>query len=324
MQTAYFKNIREQILKVVNEANDEIRIAMAWFTSNEILDALLKSIKRGVHVELIILDDPINWLPYAPDFNEFIVKGGTLYIAGRDIGFMHHKFCIIDSTYAITGSYNWTYYAETRNIENIVVSTDEDLVKQYTQEFYRVRDIIQNKATSTPRLTWEDIETMTDANFIDINYEQQAYARAYKLSKTKTIERPKQVVAKPVVQIIDTKRTPISKFNIGIGIDDDFVTFVHIGDKLPQENTEIFYNDRDHRSGINLLVYIGDEQSIRSKVIEGRLDDIVKERTDDNLTIEIKFTLEANGHLHSTIECKQTGKAIDLSHTDAKLVDYED
>ena len=42
---------------------------------------------------------------YAPDFNDFIKAGGTLRIANRDIGLMHHKFCVVDDTVIMTGSY---------------------------------------------------------------------------------------------------------------------------------------------------------------------------------------------------------------------------
>ena len=53
---------------------------------------------------------------------------------------MHNKFCIIDNTTVITGSYNWTVNANT-NDENISVLNDQTTAALYTQEFRRIKDI---------------------------------------------------------------------------------------------------------------------------------------------------------------------------------------
>ena len=51
---------------------------------------------------------------------------------------MHHKFCIVDNNITITGSYNWTYYAESRNIENVLITDDELIANQYEKEFVSI------------------------------------------------------------------------------------------------------------------------------------------------------------------------------------------
>ena len=127
MEQAYFSEIRNKIIPFLNEATDKIQVAMAWFTSSELFGALLDALNRNVDVELVLLDNAINYMDYAPDFNELIKLGGKLRIAGADIGFMHHKFCVIDDKIAITGSYNWTYYVETRNVENIIISDNPEI-----------------------------------------------------------------------------------------------------------------------------------------------------------------------------------------------------
>lgn len=55
---------------------------------------------------------------------------------------MHHKFCVIDDKIAITGSYNWTYYAETRNVENIIISDNPEIVNGYASEFQRLKQAL--------------------------------------------------------------------------------------------------------------------------------------------------------------------------------------
>ncbi len=51
---------------------------------------------------------------------------------------MHHKVWIVDGKIVITGSYNFTNNAETRNSENILILRDSNLAAQFQAEFERV------------------------------------------------------------------------------------------------------------------------------------------------------------------------------------------
>ena len=49
---------------------------------------------------------------------------------------MHHKFCIIDNNILFNGSYNWTYYAENRNRENLILFTElPEVIGDFKKEF---------------------------------------------------------------------------------------------------------------------------------------------------------------------------------------------
>jgi phosphatidylserine/phosphatidylglycerophosphate/cardiolipin synthase-like enzyme len=39
---------------------------------------------------------------------------------------MHNKFCVINNKILINGFYNWTYYAEDRNRENVLIIDGEE------------------------------------------------------------------------------------------------------------------------------------------------------------------------------------------------------
>lgn len=106
MERAFFKEIRSKIISQLEDAKKEVIVAMAWFTSGELFEALLNCRKRKVSVKLVLLDNATNFMPYAPDFNELISAGGIVRIARLENGFMHHKFCVIDGRLVITGSYN--------------------------------------------------------------------------------------------------------------------------------------------------------------------------------------------------------------------------
>lgn len=131
---AYFSNIRSEIISSLSCAKNHIMIAMAWFTNNEFMDELVELIHKGVRIDLILLDDELNHALGA-DFNRFKQEGGNLYLYPKDDKFMHNKYCIVDNCLVITGSYNWTNYAEYRNCENVVISDDNSLIKSYKEDF---------------------------------------------------------------------------------------------------------------------------------------------------------------------------------------------
>lgn len=49
--------------------------------------------------------------------------------------FMHHKFVIIDNKRLLNGSFNWTRQAITGNQENLLVTSDSQLVCLYKEKF---------------------------------------------------------------------------------------------------------------------------------------------------------------------------------------------
>lgn len=52
---------------------------------------------------------------------------------------MHNKFCIIDKNVLITGSYNYTYLAESINNENIIIFRGSiDIINEYSNEFLKI------------------------------------------------------------------------------------------------------------------------------------------------------------------------------------------
>lgn len=320
MDKVYFNNIRTEIIPLLQQAKSQVRIAMAWFTSSELFQTLLECLQRKVSVELLLLDDPINFMDYAPDFNEFIGKGGVLHIVGREYGFMHHKFCIIDNKLAITGSYNWTYYAETRNIENILVTEDESPVKLYNEEFEKLASRIEIASTA-PRLQWSELESQ-NIDFDELNYEIESIA------KVKHTPARKVVKATKTVEVIDIPQKAVSKYNIGLYTDrgEKPDLFIKEGDELPIVFKDIFFNYRDGRQGIRLKLmgWNESEASVHDIVLfDEPLSSIITDRNDWKLNIEIQLTFGINGYLHVTVRCVETGKAIELTYSsNQKLIDY--
>jgi phosphatidylserine/phosphatidylglycerophosphate/cardiolipin synthase-like enzyme len=69
---------------------------------------------------------------YWADLKTFQDKNGKLNIVPTHLGFIHHKFAIIDKKISITGSYNWSINAS-KNKENIVVIDDTNIAKKFNK-----------------------------------------------------------------------------------------------------------------------------------------------------------------------------------------------
>ncbi|MCZ2247193.1 MAG: phospholipase D-like domain-containing protein [Bacteroidia bacterium] len=140
MQTeAVFDNIAERIQQEISKAQKSIFIAVAWFTNKNLFNELVYKAKKGCTVTLIISNDDIN-LNSQIDFEQLLINKSKVYKIGNgDTELMHNKFCVIDYSTVITGSYNWSYKAES-NFENVIItSNDTTLAEQFIAEFNNIR-----------------------------------------------------------------------------------------------------------------------------------------------------------------------------------------
>lgn len=132
--TPYFSSIRLVIMKAIMSAKESIDIAVAWFTNEELFNCLLKRLSDGIRVRLVIINDDIN-NNGGLDFQAFINEGGNLYF-GKNGSFMHNKYCIVDDSIVCTGSYNYTYFAEHSNFENVVcIKNNKNAISKFIMNF---------------------------------------------------------------------------------------------------------------------------------------------------------------------------------------------
>lgn len=324
MEKAYFSGIRNRIIPCLDNATNKIQVAMAWFTSNELFEALINALNRDIDVELILLDNAINYMYYAPDFNEFINAGGKLRIAGAEVGFMHHKFCVIDDSVAITGSYNWTYYAETRNVENIVISDNSDIVMLFSAEFQRLQNLL-SVSSSCARLSWDDIEQRDDVDYRELNYEIEQICEVQNKPVKRFFETKTEVVRTEI------KKTPLANYAIGILALDDkdcefFVPFITQGTKLPYHSSEIeFFFDSKNMTKFPCSFIYGNPDNKKEWYLIKEVDlmQVAKGTSDENLPVRFSMNLDDNGSLRFDVSCAESGQKFTTSTLDSKLVKYE-
>lgn len=130
----HFSNIRNEIIGQLKKANREIKVAIAWLTDEDIIRTLTQRAESGLSVTVVMSESKENFRNISK-WKDFLRNNGKLHIATPK--FLHHKFCIIDNTTILNGSYNWTYFAQS-NEENIVVmqldigkDEDDKLLKQF-------------------------------------------------------------------------------------------------------------------------------------------------------------------------------------------------
>lgn len=131
---AHFQDIQNMIISAIENARVSIRVVMAWFTNDILFNKLLEKHNQGIDVKIVIYDDGVNE-KHGVDLSQ--LPHSKIKRAARG-GLMHDKFCVIDNQIVITGSYNWTNNAETRNDENITVLNDPEQATKYSEEYRRL------------------------------------------------------------------------------------------------------------------------------------------------------------------------------------------
>lgn len=130
--------IKQRIIQEIRNERMSIRAALYFLTDKDLANELAKAARKGVSVELICDQSSAegDWskIEFLAQENIplFVYDGGKTSI-------MHHKFWIFGGHKVITGSFNATKRAETKNHENIVVLDDPAVARQFETEFARVK-----------------------------------------------------------------------------------------------------------------------------------------------------------------------------------------
>ena len=358
---AYFSNIRSEILSLLEHAEKEVLIAMAWFTNRELLNATIQCLRRGVKVKLVLLDDIINHCDFGADFNLFIAeKGSEFYLYPPSMKFMHHKFCIIDGETLITGSYNWTNYAESRNLENIVVSDDSSLIDGYTVCFSKMKKDLQQAKT------FEIVSQAQIPNKVFVSrladFAQEVYSipgselhtyrkhfeekvASAKVELPDSIKSCTEVKASPKPPIQDTKesvvitsvenfRYAVSRYNIGFkaklidqGGKEGLKVMIEKGRPLPYTITRDAKSanagDYDSMSS-SCEFYYGETTDLNTctKFGETLTLNNLPRRKEGEVKFKIVISLDEKGGLSIKFVCTDTGNGVEGKHTNIDFIEY--
>ena len=131
----YSTHIQNEIQKELFKAEHTIKIAVAWFTNELLFQPLLMKLQLGVKISIVLNQDEINDSDSNDiDFSSFVNAGGELRW-NRTGKLMHDKFCIIDDSIVISGSYNWTNKAEYNDESIAIYENEADTLAFYNSKF---------------------------------------------------------------------------------------------------------------------------------------------------------------------------------------------
>src|SRR5579862_8904041 len=108
----------EAIVSELNKAKSTVLVQAYCFTSAQIAQALVDAHKRGVNVRVILDKSQSAENNYV---TAFLQNAEIETFIDTVEGIAHNKIMIIDGHIVISGSFNFTRTAETKNAENLLV-----------------------------------------------------------------------------------------------------------------------------------------------------------------------------------------------------------
>ncbi|XP_019268794.1 mitochondrial cardiolipin hydrolase [Panthera pardus] len=124
-----------RLLGALLAARASLELCLFAFSSPQLGRAVQLLHQRGVRVRVITDCD---YMALNGSQIGLLRKAGIQVRHDQDLGYMHHKFAIVDKKVLITGSLNWTTQAIQNNRENVLIMEDEEYVRLFLEEFERI------------------------------------------------------------------------------------------------------------------------------------------------------------------------------------------
>lgn len=333
MIQAYFNQIQKKILEEINNSNKDIIIAVAWFTQLDLFNAIIGALDRGVNVSLILIKDIINCGDYGLDFSLYLQKGGKLCFVNKRNILMHNKFCIFDGSILITGSYNWTYSAEIRNAENIIITDEGNVCQDYSKYFANLWNQL-TEVNEYSRMSVSDIEAESLIQEYNDIVEEYKCMQEYNVIKSDAInliyESRKNIGINKLATIITqvNRQNPTLKMNIGMrcrikGVDNRTLNIIKQGQKLPFTNTVDTRTAIDNQKRCPCVVLFGNsiDAAKNRELLKIELDNLPQLKAGE-VKFKTKVTIDTNGYMHVEFVCVNTGISKEAFYNCSELINY--
>lgn len=101
------------LLKTIQQAKTNLKIAMMVWTNNDLAAAVIQAYQRGIKVQVV-----------APDLGgnlPMLISAGIEVKVNPKLQFMHNKMMCVDDNILVNGSANWSQSSFTRSDESFVV-----------------------------------------------------------------------------------------------------------------------------------------------------------------------------------------------------------
>lgn len=313
MVQAHFQNIRVSIINELEKSNKSLKVAVYWFTNHELFDMLYQKQLNGVQCDLIIHNDYINNRETGLPFQKFIDAGGKFYFSDEENP-MHNKFCIIDNQVLINGSYNWTYYAESKNRENVLIIKDEnDVVKAFETEFLQLIELVKPLQSIT-RLTKFEVEEnnlLRNRDYLahDIIYQAKASNKP-EIVKTAFEIAPQNLGIQKIANDLGLIKRFVLRSSVWVSIVKDGVKVIASkGASIPATFTTIVRTSYDNQTKSVTDIVYGEFNlaSANEKLAQMTLDGLPKKPA-GKAEVKFTFSIDIDGTMRIEKMSLDTGK----------------
>ena len=125
-------NCQWHVLNALSRATQSIYFMVFSFTDFDISELLVLKKSNGLDVRGVLESKRVTM-----KYNQYnnLVKGGVIVRKDVNPYTLHHKVFIIDNKTVITGSYNPTKAANTKNDENVLIIHNREIAQKYLEEF---------------------------------------------------------------------------------------------------------------------------------------------------------------------------------------------
>jgi phospholipase D len=122
------------IAQEIVKARANIYVQAYGLTSSSIINQLKAARNRGVHVQVLL--DGGNLSDNAQIYRD-LSSAGIETAFDKMPGIAHNKVMIIDNKKVITGSFNFTAAADSKNAENVLLIEDKNIASLYVQNWIK-------------------------------------------------------------------------------------------------------------------------------------------------------------------------------------------
>lgn len=124
--------VAKALMSEVRRANRTVDFMAFTLTSKDLAKAMVERAQKGARVRALF-DTQQAASKYSQD--DFLSERGVQVFLDKNSGFMHNKVIIVDAETVVTGSYNFSKAAETKNDENVLIIHSPAIAKEYEDRF---------------------------------------------------------------------------------------------------------------------------------------------------------------------------------------------
>jgi hypothetical protein len=231
---------------------------------------------------------------------------------------MHNKFCIVDDDVLINGSYNWTYYAESKNRENILIIKDEiDVLQAFETEFSKLIELLKPLQTIA-RLTIFEVEEnnlLRNRDYLahDIIFQAKASNRP-ELVKTAFEVAPQNLVVQKIANDLGLIAKFKLKSSVWVSIVNDGVKVIAFkGASIPATFTTIVRTSKDNQTKSVTDIVYGEfnKASANEKLAQMTLEGLPP-KIAGKAEVKFTFSVDIEGNMRIEKMSLDTGKKIEI------------